>query len=135
MRGSRWWSRGITAFSFAAACATPFAALAAVAALTLSRGDAYRIAVAVWLADQIVGYAIHGYPRTLESVAWGATIGAAALLATWAARAAATGLRATAPLARALCPPCSRLLPSRSGPLRGGGVGARRHGELLPRRS
>jgi hypothetical protein len=35
--------------------------------------------VALWLADQIVGYAIHGYPRTPESFAWGAAIGAAAL--------------------------------------------------------
>ena len=33
----------ISAFSFVAACATPFAAFAAVAALTLSRGDALRI--------------------------------------------------------------------------------------------
>ena len=32
-------------FSFVAACATPFAAVAAVAALTLSRGDAFRITV------------------------------------------------------------------------------------------
>ena len=83
----------ISAFSFVAACATPFAAFAAVAALTLSRGDAFRITVALWLADQIVGYAIHGYPRTPESFAWGAAIGAAALLATWTARWAVTRLR------------------------------------------
>jgi hypothetical protein len=93
----------ISAFSFVAACATPFAAFAAVAALTLSRGDAFRITVALWLADQIVGYAIHGYPRTPESFAWGAAIGVAALLATWTARWAVTRLQAAAaPLTRAL---------------------------------
>lgn len=92
----------IIAFGLVAACATPFAALAAVAALTLSRGDAVRITIALWLADQIVGYAIHGYPRTLESLAWGAAIGAAALLATWIARAVVTRLHVTAPLTRAL---------------------------------
>ena len=92
----------VSAFSFVAACATPFAAFAAVAALTLSRGDAFRITVALWLADQIVGYAIHGYPRTPESFAWGAAIGAAALLATWTARWTVTRLQAAAPLTRAL---------------------------------
>jgi hypothetical protein len=91
----------ISAFSFVAACATPFAAFAAVAALTLSRGDAFRITVALWLADQIVGYAIHGYPRTPETFAWGAAIGAAALLATWTARWMVIRLQA-APLTRAL---------------------------------
>ena len=92
----------ISAFSFVAACATPFAAFAAVAALTLSRGDAFRITVALWLADQIVGYAIHGYPRTPESFAWGVAIGAAALLATWTARWVVTRLQAAAPLTRAV---------------------------------
>jgi hypothetical protein len=92
----------ISAFSFVAACATPFAAFAAVAALTLSRGDAFRITVALWLADQIVGYAIHGYPWTPESFAWGAAIGAAALLATWTARWTVTRLQAAVPLTRAL---------------------------------
>ena len=61
----------ISAFSFVATCATPFATFAAVAALTLFRGDAFRITVALWLADQIVGYAIHGYPRTPESFSLG----------------------------------------------------------------
>ena len=92
----------ICAFSFVAACATPFAAFAALIALTLSRGDAFRITVALWLADQIVGYAIHGYPRTAESFAWGAAIGVAALLSTWTARWVVTHLQAAAPLTRAL---------------------------------
>jgi hypothetical protein len=92
----------VSAFSFVAACGTPFAAFAAVAALTLSRGDAFRITVALWVADQIVGYAIHGYPRTPESFAWGAAIGVAALLATWTARWAVTRLQAVPPLTRAL---------------------------------
>jgi hypothetical protein len=88
----------VSAFSFVAACATPFAAFAAVAALTLSRGDAFRLTVALWLADQIVGYAIHGYPRTAESFAWGVAIAGAALLATWTARWAVTHLQAPRPI-------------------------------------
>ncbi len=56
------------AFSFVFACATPFAAFAAAAALTLSRRDALRLTVAVWLANQVLGYAdiasgLHGVRR------------------------------------------------------------------------
>jgi len=42
------------AFSFVFACATPFAAFGAAAALTLSRRDALRLTVAVWLANQVI---------------------------------------------------------------------------------
>ena len=80
------------AFSFVFACATPFAAFATAAALTLSRRDAVRLTVAVWLANQVLGYAVLNYPWTANSFAWGAVLGAAAVLTTVAARGVALRL-------------------------------------------
>jgi len=59
------------AFTLVFACAAPFAAFGAAAALTLSRRDALLATVALWLVDQAAGYLIVGYPWTLHSVAWG----------------------------------------------------------------
>jgi hypothetical protein len=67
------------------ACATPFAALATLGAINLRRHHAFALAVIVWLVNQTIGYGVLGYPRTFDSFAWGGAIGAAALLATWAA--------------------------------------------------
>jgi hypothetical protein len=86
------------AFSLVFACATPFAALATMAALNVKRRDAYVLMIAVWLANQLVGYGVLNYPRTLDSFAWGAAIGIAALLAT--AAAVAIGSRMTGPAVR-----------------------------------
>ncbi len=77
------------AFSLGFACAAPFAAFAAAAALTLSRWNALLLIGAVWLANQIVGYAVLGYPWTANSLAWGIALGFVAVLATLAARGAA----------------------------------------------
>ena len=68
-------------FSLALACATPFAALATVAATRTAPGAARMTMVAAWLANQAVGYLVLDYPRTWDSFAWGAAIGIAALLA------------------------------------------------------
>lgn len=73
-------------FSFALACATPFAALAAIAGSKMSRRDALILLAVVWLANQAIGYLALGYPRTWDSFAWGAAVGIAALLSTFAAR-------------------------------------------------
>jgi hypothetical protein len=73
-------------FSLGFACAVPFAAFAAVAALTLSRRDAFALVGAVWLANQIAGFAVHHYPVTASTLAWGAGLGAVALLSTLAAQ-------------------------------------------------
>ena len=51
-------------FSLGFACAVPLAAFAAIAALTLSRRDAFTLVGAVWLTNQIAGFAIHHYPMT-----------------------------------------------------------------------
>ncbi len=68
------------------ACATPFAAVATVAALKLGRGDTIAVVGLVWLANQAIGYGFLGYPWTWDSAAWGLAIGAAAGLAVLAAR-------------------------------------------------
>jgi hypothetical protein len=84
------------------ACATPFAALATLAALHMSRRDGLRLIGVAWLADQVIGYGLLGYPRTGSSIAWGVALGVAAVLALVAARALADALRAhAAPLAGA----------------------------------
>lgn len=69
--------------SYAFACVFPFAAVAAVAALTLPLPRALGLTALVWLANQIVGFAFLGYP--LDSAAWGVAIGAGALGGTLAA--------------------------------------------------
>lgn len=59
------------AFSLGLACATPFAAFAAAAALTLSRRDALVLVTSVWFANQFVGFTVLDYPWTANSFAWG----------------------------------------------------------------
>jgi hypothetical protein len=71
--------------SFIFACATPFAALAALAALFLPRRDAVALMIFNWLANQGVGYIFLHYPQTWDSFAWGGAIGLAALAAVPAA--------------------------------------------------
>ena len=71
-------------FSLGFACATPFAAFAAAAALTSSRRDALGVILSVWLANQLVGFTMLGYPWTASTFAWGIALGAAAVLATLA---------------------------------------------------
>jgi hypothetical protein len=72
-------------FSFFFACATPFAALATLAALKIERRDMVAIVGLVWFANQVIGYSILGYPWTLDSVAWGTAIGIAGFLALFVA--------------------------------------------------
>jgi len=79
-------------FSFGFACAVPFAAFGAIAALTLSRRDALLLTVAVWLANQLVGFAFLNYPWTASTLAWGVILGAVAVLSTVAARGTARQL-------------------------------------------
>jgi len=75
------------------ACATPFAALATLAALHMSRRDGLALIGIAWLADQVVGYGLLGYPRTANSVAWGVILGMGAFAALLAAQALADRLR------------------------------------------
>lgn len=76
---------GSIGFSFIFACATPFAALASMAALGMPRRDVFAVVGLAWLANQGIGYGLLGYPQTWDSFAWGAVIGIAAGLGAWAA--------------------------------------------------
>jgi hypothetical protein len=76
------------------ACATPFAALATLGALHMSRRDGLALIGIAWLADQAVGYGLLGYPRTANSVAWGVILGVGAFVALLAAQALADRVRA-----------------------------------------
>lgn len=67
-------------------CAVPLAAFAAVASLTLGRRDAFALIGAVWLANQITGFAIHHYPLTASTLFWGAVLGFVALASTLTAQ-------------------------------------------------
>lgn len=84
------------AFSLGLACATPFAAFGAAAALTSSRRDALILILSVWLANQLVGFTVLSYPWTASTFAWGAALGAAAVFATLACQWALKHLTETA---------------------------------------
>jgi hypothetical protein len=64
------------------ACITPSVAFAVAAGYALSARAALPTVTAIWLVNQAIGFAVLGYPRTIDTVLWGFAIGAAALLAT-----------------------------------------------------
>jgi hypothetical protein len=67
-------------FTLGFACATPLAAFAAVAALTMTRRDALLLIGLVWLANQCVGFGVLHYPWTADCLAWGVGLGIVAVL-------------------------------------------------------
>lgn len=77
---------GCIALSTVFACATPFAALATLAAMTSTRRYALLMVLAAWLANQAIGYGLLDYPWTWDSFAWGVAIGGSACLAVLVAR-------------------------------------------------
>ena len=74
--------------SFALACATPFAAFAAMLAVTMPPRRGFPLIGAAWALNQAIGYGALGYPWTADSFLWGAAIGVAAVAATGLAYAA-----------------------------------------------
>ena len=88
-------------FSFALTCATPFPALASLAALHMNRRDAFALIGVSWLANQIVGYGFLHYPQTWDSFAWGVVIGVAAAAATGVALIAVNTSRRAGPVVAA----------------------------------
>lgn len=72
-------------FSFALACGMPFAALGALAALTLQPKDAAVLAGLGWIANQAIGFGFLGYPVDTMTLAWGVALGLSALAAVGAA--------------------------------------------------
>jgi hypothetical protein len=73
-------------FSLGFSCAAPLAAFAAIGVLTLGCSDALAVTGAVWLANQIIGFAVLHYPLDRGTLAWGGVLGAAALAAALAAQ-------------------------------------------------
>ncbi len=80
-----------TATTLVFACATPFPALAALAAVHMRRSDGVLLMIAAWVASQTVGFCVLGYPMDALTFAWGASIGVAAIAAVIAAGVAGKG--------------------------------------------
>ncbi len=80
---------GLTAAlgSYGLACVFPFAAIAALAAVTLPTRQAAILLGATWLVNQTIGFALLGYPHDAQAIAWGLIIGVAAFAGLAAARA------------------------------------------------
>jgi len=76
-------------FNFFFACGSPFAALAAVAVLTLTLRDALALMVVAWLANQSIGFGLLGYPLDTSTFIWGGVMGLSAIIAVIAAKFAA----------------------------------------------
>ena len=72
--------------SYIYTCATPFAAIGALAARKMDRGTGLTLVALVWIANQLVGYGLLDYPQTANSIAWGGAIGLAAGAGFFAAR-------------------------------------------------
>ena len=64
------------------ACITPFVAFAVAAGYAMSAGAAVLTVLAIWLVNQGIGFAVLGYPWTIDTILWCFAIGGAALLAT-----------------------------------------------------
>ena len=77
-----------TVTTLALACATPFPALAALAAVHMRRRDGVSLMLLAWLASQFVGFFLLGYPRDGSTLAWGAALGTAAVGSVLASHAA-----------------------------------------------
>ncbi len=69
--------------SLAFACAVPLAAFAALGALTMRRGEAVLVVLAIVLANQCVGFAVLHYP--VQGLVWSATFATVGVVAVFAA--------------------------------------------------
>ena len=68
-----------SATTLALGCATPFPALAALAAVHMRRPGGIALMLLAWAASQFVGFFLLGYPRDGSTLAWGAALGTAAV--------------------------------------------------------
>lgn len=74
-------------------CATPFPSLAALAAVHMRRRDGLALMLLAWAVSQFVGFALLGYPRDGNTLAWGVGLGTAAIGSALASYAALRTLR------------------------------------------
>lgn len=110
--GSLYWSAvlglSVVLGSYGLACVFPFAALAALAAVTLPMRQGIVVVGAAWAVNQAIGFTLLDYAQGESANIWSVVIGAAALLAFGAARFVAgqarrgAVLRAIASLAAAI---------------------------------
>jgi hypothetical protein len=89
---------GSLAFSLVFACATPFAALAVAASMTLPGGEALLLMLTVWLFNQLTGFLLLDYPQTENSFIWGGVMGVAAVAVTLVSRAVLFRLKLKLPV-------------------------------------
>ena len=73
------------AVTVALSCVTPFAALAVALVATVGLRASLCLMVAVWLANQAIGFGLFHFPRTPDTFLMGMAIGAAAVVGTIAA--------------------------------------------------
>ena len=66
----------------ALSCVTPFAALAVALAGTVGLHASLRVMMAVWLANQVIGFGLFNFPRTPDTILMGIAIGGAAAAGT-----------------------------------------------------
>lgn len=78
-----------TATTLVLACATPFTALAALAATQMRARDGVLLMLAAWAASQTVGFCVLGYPRDAGTIGWAVALATAAVAGVTAARTAA----------------------------------------------
>lgn len=79
--------------TLALGCATPFPALAALAAVHMRRRDGLALMLLAWAVSQLVGFALLAYPHDATTIAWGAGLGTAAVGSALAGYAALGALR------------------------------------------
>ncbi len=75
--------------SFALACVFPFAAFAALAALTMTRANALMLILAVWAVNQAVGFFLLSFPWDAQAMGHGISMLVTTLIACGVARFAA----------------------------------------------
>ncbi len=83
---SNWWQLCVIAVGSASSIIyphVPLVGLAAVTGNTLTCKKALITAMSIWFANQLYGFTIRQYPRTLESLTWGLVMGLGTLLVTW----------------------------------------------------
>ena len=82
------------------ACATPFPALAALAAVHMRRQDGVTLMLIAWAASQVVGFGLLGYSHNPSTLAWAVALGMAAIGSAGAAYATLRHVRQTSTAAR-----------------------------------
>ena len=78
-------SLAVVGATVALSCVTPFAALAVALAATVGLRASLGVMIAVWLANQLIGFGVFHFPRTPDTFLMGIAIGAAAVAGTIAA--------------------------------------------------